>query len=589
MKKWMVAGLVGLMAAGVPGASAKTEADLKEEWESLYFGMYVHYGLGTFIEPGQGKELPNPSVFRPKKVDVQQWAKAARAAGATYLILTAKHEYGFCLWDSRGYDYDIGKTTGRKMDVVGDFVAACKAEGLRAGVHYSVGDFYNEGGMRKRGPVSDPYFKMILKQTEELHEQYPGISIHRFDWAVRFSPKQCTELCELIEKLNPNCLIDLRGKNKSKGLPEGLFAPQEVTTTIVQNRTWMWEPNCRLTPANMLFKKYQTAKGRGANYCVSVGPDRSGRIPQNQLDVLADLTKLMDRDAMAAPASLPSKNVSASGGGRQTQEQLKQLKSLYESGLISKEIYDEKQKELVASLLSGSGGEAVDRERVDLADGLVLSFEFNEVSGSKVEDASGLGNHGKVNGAQWIREGRIGGAYRFEQKRRTQSIRVTDSDSLDCSSVTVAAWIKTDDVGSGWTRIVDKDWLNGYSFSMGGSLEEGKPDRERWHGRSIFEFSNKRWIGTKGKVADGNWHHLAATYGDGAARFYVDGRLDTEKKVKNRAPVKTNDLDLMIGNCHPSHEKEPQPNAFDGIIDEVRVYNRALSPAEVSALFRLAE
>lgn len=599
MKKWLTVGLIVSLSSGIPGAGAKTASEFGSEWQSLGFGLYIHYGIKTFDKSaGNDTELIKPSAFRPKRVDAQQWVKVAKAAGAKYVYLTVKHEYGFCLWDSEDCEYDIGSSPARKLDIIGDLIAACEAEGIKMGIHYSIADFFNEGALRKKGLVSPAYFDVIKRHVRELHTTYPGISIHRFDWASRISIEQRRELHELIGTLNPDCLVNtsLWPKKtgdmfefRSPGLPEGGIIPRELFATIPKTKMWMWEPGCNLTPPMAVYRQFCEAKRNSANFSVGVAPDRSGRIPKDQLKILGELKKLIAETPPVAAAPRKTPKVSDGGMDRHSQEQLKKLKSLYESGLISKEIYDEKQRELVASLLAGGGSSSpVVQGSVNLKDGLVLCFGFNESSSFRISDESGFENHGKVRGAQWTKEGRIGGAYRFDQKKRTNGIRVEDSDSLDCTSVTVAAWIKTDDVGSGWTRIVDKDWKRGYNLTMCGTMLN-KEKSTQWHGKAVFEFSDKRWIGTKRKVADGKWHYIVGTYGEGVARIYVDGKLDGEKKLNNGGPVKINDIDLMIGNRNPQHEKEQEPNAFDGLIDEVRIYNRVLNSREVVALFELNE
>ena len=102
--------------------------------------------MDTFRHAGEKGQLP-VERFAPTSLNVKTWAHAAKEAGMTFAVLTAKHESGFCLWDSQGYDYDIAHSPF-KGDIIGDFIAACKAEGILPGVHYSIPDAYNEGAVR---------------------------------------------------------------------------------------------------------------------------------------------------------------------------------------------------------------------------------------------------------------------------------------------------------------------------------------------------------------------------------------------------------------------------------------------------------
>ena len=101
-------------------------------WESLGYGMFIHFGMSTFV----GQELPDgtqPSaVYAPTNLDVDQWISVARDAGMKYAVLTAKHVSGHCLWPSANTDYHVG-TSGNKTDVVDAFIKACETRGLMAG------------------------------------------------------------------------------------------------------------------------------------------------------------------------------------------------------------------------------------------------------------------------------------------------------------------------------------------------------------------------------------------------------------------------------------------------------------------------
>ena len=94
-----------------------------------------------------------------------------------------------------------------KGDIIGDFIAACNAEGILPGVHYSIPDQLNEGAVRYKGPVPPPYFNLIKKHITELHTKYPGLRVQIFDGWQRLSPAQADALRQLVHQLNPQCVI----------------------------------------------------------------------------------------------------------------------------------------------------------------------------------------------------------------------------------------------------------------------------------------------------------------------------------------------------------------------------------------------
>jgi alpha-L-fucosidase len=301
----------------------------------LKFGLYIHYGIATFAHPGEQGLVP-AERFAPTALDVKAWVHTAKEAGMTFAVLTVKHESGFCLWDSPGYGYDVAQSPF-KGDIIGDFIAACNAEGILPGVHYSIPDAFNEGKARFRGPVSPVYFAQIKKHLTELHTRYPGIRIQKIDGIGRLSPEQFAEIKELIKQLNPNCVL----LNNSR-LPErGLGCNDD---SIIKG--WMWSPQAQLFPVQTLFDHYSWAEEAGRAYALNVGPDTTGRIPDDQMAILTQLKNMITTQPLTpptAPAQPPAAQPSAA-------DRLKQLKSLYDQGLINKNDYDRKSKEILDSL-----------------------------------------------------------------------------------------------------------------------------------------------------------------------------------------------------------------------------------------------
>ena len=252
--------------------TAASKAKLTEAGSGAY-GLYIHFGSATFANPGEKGTIP-ASRFAPASLNVQSWAHAAKQAGMTFAVLTAKHESGFCLWDSQNYSYDVGSSPF-KGDIIGDFIAACKAEGIAPGVHYSIPDEFNEGAVRYKGAVSRTYFDLIKKHVTELHTLYPGLRLQIFDVSERLSQEQFDELREIVKDLNPQCIVWGTAPGQSPNLD---------SDTVIS--TWMWTPNARLNAAQSLSQHHQRSQAAQKAFVLNVAPDRAGEIPQNQLAVL---------------------------------------------------------------------------------------------------------------------------------------------------------------------------------------------------------------------------------------------------------------------------------------------------------------
>ena len=277
----LAAGVATSLIAQAPHKSAASKTELTEAGNGAY-GLYIHYGIATFANPGEKGTIP-ASRFVPASLDVQSWAHAAKQAGMTFAVLTAKHESGFCLWDSQDYSYDVGGSPF-KGDIIADFIAACKAEGIAPGVHYSIPDEFNEGAVRYSGAVVSPaYFDIIKKHVTELHTSYPDLRVQIFDMSERLSQAQFDELRQIVKRLNPQCIVWGTAKGQ---------APNHDSDTVIQN--WMWSSNAHLNPAQSLFRHYQQSQRARKAFLLNVAPDRTGRIPDDQLAVLMQVKKLMD-------------------------------------------------------------------------------------------------------------------------------------------------------------------------------------------------------------------------------------------------------------------------------------------------------
>jgi chitodextrinase len=192
--------------------------------------------------------------------------------------------------------------------------------------------------------------------------------------------------------------------------------------------------------------------------------------------------------------------------------------------------------------------------------GLVAAYSFDEGSGSTLGDASGNGHGGTISGAAWA-TGHSGGALSFNGTNA--SVSLGSLGTFYQSGFTLEAWVKKQDathkdvavVGSwnGGGPMIWVDHLAGdYQLTLGA-------------GMSSYLDSGHTPVG-------GQWQHLAATYDGTTARFYIDGA-----EIANRAAPTVGTSDVWrIGAYGGS-----AGGFFDGSIDDVRIYNRALSAAEV--------
>lgn len=211
------------------------------------------------------------------------------------------------------------------------------------------------------------------------------------------------------------------------------------------------------------------------------------------------------------------------------------------------------------------------------ANGLVLYLPFDKQDdGGVVHDESGAGNDGRVYGATWVPDGKFGGAYHFAITNLTDRIVIPNSDTLNPDNFTVSAWIKAADTDGFWNRILDKDFRNSYCLDLGGDYN-GKAHRGK------LEFETSCGAIESVRVLNNNqWRHVAAAYDGQNIFLYIDG-TGVGHPAKNPGPLKKSTWDLCIGNSVVDYGTG-EFLTFDGLIDEVRIYNRALSADEIKAL-----
>ena len=87
-----------LRALTLPRADRPRPTRAQLEWQRDELALFLHFGVNTFTDREWGDGNESPAIFNPARLDARQWARAAKAAGAKAMILTAKHHDGFCLW-----------------------------------------------------------------------------------------------------------------------------------------------------------------------------------------------------------------------------------------------------------------------------------------------------------------------------------------------------------------------------------------------------------------------------------------------------------------------------------------------------------
>jgi alpha-L-fucosidase len=293
-------------------------------------GMFFHFGVNTYSdrEWGDGKE--DPRSFNPVNLDCRQWVRAAQFAGAKYVVLTAKHHDGFCLWPTKTTKHSVASSPWKngRGDVVRELADATRSAGLGLGLYLSPWDRNSpEYGTGER------YMDLYIEQLTELLTNYGPVMEVWFDGANGEGPNgkkqeyDWPRIHSTVRRLQPNAVMfsdsgpDIRWNGNERGRggdpnwctvdpsivtrpgldgphiiaalqngnqpPRGsVWRPAEADVSIRPG--WFYHPaeDTRVKPAEELREIWFASVGRNCNLLLNVPPNREGRISDVDMDRL---------------------------------------------------------------------------------------------------------------------------------------------------------------------------------------------------------------------------------------------------------------------------------------------------------------
>ncbi len=207
-----------------------------------------------------------------------------------------------------------------------------------------------------------------------------------------------------------------------------------------------------------------------------------------------------------------------------------------------------------------------------LEHGLVGYWHFDEGTGASIYDSSGFSNTGAATGTTWLSASscRAGPCLDFDGVNDYINLPNAVEKS---SAITVSAWINSTE-NDDFRPIMDR-------ADTAGATSAGWRFDTRISGALRFRVHTTSGVVSPegGNVRDGNWHHVAGTFDGKTVRVYVDGSEVASAALSGNIDY-TGVTQLTIGS-----QVGGATNFFDAVIDEVRLYNRALTAAEISNLY----
>jgi hypothetical protein len=196
--------------------------------------------------------------------------------------------------------------------------------------------------------------------------------------------------------------------------------------------------------------------------------------------------------------------------------------------------------------------------------GLVAAYDFDDGAGTVLTDVTARGHNGTISGATWTTSGHSGSALTFSGSQR---VIVSDASDLDLTTgMTLEAWVYPTAVPADWTTVILKENTPSLGYALYAGTPANRPE-------AYVNNGSDRGVTGTAAVPQNTWTHLAATYDGATLRLYVNGVQAASQAVTGT--IRTSSGALSIGGNAVWGEY------FRGRLDEVRVYNRALSAAEV--------
>lgn len=271
-------------------------------------GLFIHWGPNSQVGTEISWPLYNASedyikkyyglaeTFDPTAFDPVEWARLAKIAGMEYVVFTAKHHDGFCMFDTELSDFKITRTPfGR--DIAGMVAEAFRKEGFLVGFYYSPGDFrYQWETGQRTGHIYKPDFESTAPfgpkqksfvdyengQIEELLTHYGDIFMLWFDG-------QCEPLKKHAWRVRQDVFIG-RGEipTPEQEIP-GQAADHAWESCLTTSYQWSYLPGAEVRPSAEIIENLIHIRARGGNMLLNIGPRPDGRIAPADEDLLRDL------------------------------------------------------------------------------------------------------------------------------------------------------------------------------------------------------------------------------------------------------------------------------------------------------------
>lgn len=260
-------------------------------------GLFIHWGvdgtLGGVISHSLVGASPDfagrffetlPAYFNPDRYQPDEWARLAKLAGFRYVMFTAKHHAGFCMWDTRTTDFSVMHTPYGK-DLLAPLITAFRKQGIAIGLYFSPDDFWwlyrhhitINRHVKGVYPQDNPEFMDYTKrQLKELLTHYGPIDYFFFDGPAE-------QLTDYVWQLQPNLVITRGVMETPEQYTPGVALPGAWEGNLTMGTEWPWKAtNEQYKSGTELINILIETRAKGGNLLLNIGPKPNGTIPDEQ-------------------------------------------------------------------------------------------------------------------------------------------------------------------------------------------------------------------------------------------------------------------------------------------------------------------
>jgi len=321
--------IIFLFLLGVNVACGQVKPD--SVWMNQKYSMFIHWGLysqlggvwnGKPVLSGYSEQIQSHGGifsdwyaevardFNPVAWNADSVVKLAKDAGMKSVVFTSKHHDGFCMYHSRQTEYNIVDATPCKRDVMKELAEACRRQGMRFGVYFSLIDWHFPQAYpissHNADPLTPEHYEYNLRQVEEIMTGYGPISEIWFDMGS-LTPEQSRGLYALVSRLQPQCMISGRLGNDCSDFsvmadneyPDYKMGVPWQTAASFFDETWgyrSWQERGEVADKmNEKIRSLIKVVSRGGNYLLNIGPRGDGSVVPFERDVLLGMGKWLDK------------------------------------------------------------------------------------------------------------------------------------------------------------------------------------------------------------------------------------------------------------------------------------------------------